>query len=762
MKSLLTLISALLVTITLQAQVPQMMSYQAVLRDASENLIANQMVGMKIEIHQNEEDGLLVFSETHLITTNANGLITLNIGGGELIEGNFELINWAAGPYFIRTLTDPDGGTNYTIDGVSQLLSVPYALFAARAPSSGGGDSDWVEDVVNNTVYTDRNIAMDLAGVQPFRVNTLAPVGMARLFATSNDGTGVLGTSGTGYGVMGESSQNVGVLGVAKNVGIGVEGMAVGGAGVHGVSQNGSGVFGESDTNDGIVGLTNGTDYAGVFGKGMTKGYGIYGETNATNRAGVYGNGFDKSYGVVGFSEDPLSAGIAGFGDDKSTGVYGTTDATDLYGVFGRGSENSYGVFGLAIDRAGVMGESESKEGVWGFSNGNVGVRGQSEENWGVEGETSYTMDAEELDPLLIGSGTNYKAGVYGHSTDAFGAYGFSSEFSGIFGFSGESNGVFGAASTNNSNLDRAGVYGAARNTNGLYGRSVNGSGIRARSVTGKAGEFEGEVHIENGGKMAKLLIEVMEDDNNAPCLVWSGDKYVRKRECWTLEEGDGANYFVSNKGIKVKNGDNTVFQVNPDGTSLHKGLETFEAGLIVPFAGTSAIRLLPNDGISVYNNANSSYMFHANLTGDAFAANSFSTNMLSATTVSANIKNFKIDHPLDPDNKILVHTSVESDDRLTLYSGNITTNENGIAIVEMPDWFESLNTDFRYQLTIIGQFAQAIIKEEIKSGKFIIQSDKPHVKVSWQVSGIRHDKWAKEHPNQVVIEKSNLAEKSQ
>jgi hypothetical protein len=106
----------------------------------------------------------------------------------------------------------------------------------------------------------------------------------------------------------------------------------------------------------------------------------------------------------------------------------------------------------------------------------------------------------------------------------------------------------------------------------------------------------------------------------------------------------------------------------------------------------------------------------------------------------------FKIDHPLDPANKYLYHSFVESPDMKNIYDGNVTTNANGEAIVTLPKWFETLNRDFRYQLTAIGQFAQAMVASEISNHQFSIKTDKPNVKVSWQVTGIRQDPWANAH----------------
>jgi hypothetical protein len=107
----------------------------------------------------------------------------------------------------------------------------------------------------------------------------------------------------------------------------------------------------------------------------------------------------------------------------------------------------------------------------------------------------------------------------------------------------------------------------------------------------------------------------------------------------------------------------------------------------------------------------------------------------------------FQIDHPQDPGNKYLNMAAVASPEMKDVYDGIVVTGANGEALVTMPSYFEALNRDFRYQLTVVGQFAQAIVSSEIKDNRFTIKTDKPNVKVSWQVTGIRHDPYAEQHP---------------
>jgi hypothetical protein len=128
------------------------------------------------------------------------------------------------------------------------------------------------------------------------------------------------------------------------------------------------------------------------------------------------------------------------------------------------------------------------------------------------------------------------------------------------------------------------------------------------------------------------------------------------------------------------------------------------------------------------------------------------------AVDVTGNITkgggSFKIDHPLDPEHRYLSHSFVESPDMMNVYNGNAETDETGFATVTLPDWFEALNRDFRYQLTVIGGgelWAQARVTREIDGNAFVIQTSLPRTRVSWQVTGVRQDAWA--NGNRIVVE---------
>ncbi|MDP5104742.1 MAG: putative metal-binding motif-containing protein, partial [Polaribacter sp.] len=164
-----TILIALLLTISSFAQAPEKISYQAVVRGATNAAVATQVVGMQISVLQTTATGTAVYVETQMPTTNANGLLSIYIGAGTPVTGTFAGIDWSAGPYFIKTEIDPTGGSSYTITGTSQLLSVPYALHtkeAANGLPSGGTDGqvlainasgapEWTNPSTGQTYYED-------------------------------------------------------------------------------------------------------------------------------------------------------------------------------------------------------------------------------------------------------------------------------------------------------------------------------------------------------------------------------------------------------------------------------------------------------------------------------------------------------------------------------------------------------------------------------------------------------------------------------
>ncbi len=140
MMKIFTVLTAVLISANLWAQAPQSFSYQAIVRGANNILVSNKQVGLKISLLQGSENGNAAYVETHSPTANENGLVSISIGAGKGLSGNFTTIDWSKGLYFIKTETDPTGGANYAFTSTSQLLSVPFALYAANSQPGPKGD----------------------------------------------------------------------------------------------------------------------------------------------------------------------------------------------------------------------------------------------------------------------------------------------------------------------------------------------------------------------------------------------------------------------------------------------------------------------------------------------------------------------------------------------------------------------------------------------------------------------------------------------
>ena len=327
---LIITLANLLISSSILAQSPDKMSYQAVIRKQNNNLVTNKTIGMRISILQGTVSGTAVYVETHSPTTNDNGLVTLEIGSGTVVSGIFDTIDWANGPYFIKTETDPAGGTNYTITGTSQLLSVPYSLYAKTSGSSIPGP----QGITGSTGAT------GLQGIAGTTGMTGATGVVGSTGATGADGPqGITGTTGmTGAtGAIGSTGATgaVGLQGIAGMTGMTGATGAVGSTGATGVTglQGITGTTGMTGAT-GVVGSTGTTGATGIQGitgtTGMTGATGAIGSTGATGAAGLQGiagtTGMTGATGIVGSTGATGASGQTGLqGIQGVTGTTGTT-----------------------------------------------------------------------------------------------------------------------------------------------------------------------------------------------------------------------------------------------------------------------------------------------------------------------------------------------------------------------------------------------------------------------------------------------------
>lgn len=157
---LILLFLFLAITFKLHAQSPEKMSYQAIIRAQDNSLVLNSNISLNIIIHQSTASGKVVYQESHSVRSNNNGLVSLEIGTGTIITGNFSTVAWDKGPYFIETQVDVTGGSNYNIIGVTQLLSVPYALHSKTAEKLVGGAANGSPRATIVSLTNSRNIAI--------------------------------------------------------------------------------------------------------------------------------------------------------------------------------------------------------------------------------------------------------------------------------------------------------------------------------------------------------------------------------------------------------------------------------------------------------------------------------------------------------------------------------------------------------------------------------------------------------------------------
>ncbi len=184
-------------------------------------------------------------------------------------------------------------------------------------------------------------------------------------------------------------------------------------------------------------------------------------------------------------------------------------------------------------------------------------------------------------------------------------------------------------------------------------------------------------------------------------------------------------------------------------------GKSTDDAAVLGQSTNGHGVAGLSIDQRGVYGYSENSYGVFGS--SSSSYAGYFNGNVHVTGNLSKGSCSFKIDHPLDPENKFLQHSFVESPDMMNIYNGNATLDENGQAVVQLPEYFEALNHDFRYQLTCIGGFATVYIAEKISENHFKIAGGKPGMEVSWQVTGIRHDPYAV--ANRIAVEEDKPTE---
>jgi hypothetical protein len=672
-------------------QVPQVIKFSGVAQDEAHEPVTG-VVGITFSLYRDQQSGSPLWVETQNVQADATGHYTALLGSASADGVPLSLFSTAEAHWISTQISGKRESARVL------FVSVPYALKAADAETLGGLPASAFVHANNG------GIAANGGSAASAPAETLPPAGVTGT-GTKNFVPLWTGATTLGNSVIYETGGNLGIGTKTPKAEVDVVGTGVRGiqatvpgtqAAISGIatatSGGTTGVYGQNSDPGGnaMFGLDNApTGGIGVIGQSAaTSGssIGVFGESASTGGTGVVGSVTAKTgavYGVGGYaaSTGQFSAGVNGSETAKTGQVYG------VIGQANSPTTNSAGVNGIENATTGQV------AGVAGGTNSTTaGAAGVS----GFEGATNgavYGVSGSTNSP------TNLAAGVNGYEGATSGQ---------VYGVSG---------STNSTTNGAAGVIGFDNGTSGqVYGvfGYTNSATNFATGVAGNANALTGQVTGVAGNSASTSGTGVF---GNATAATGATEGVFGQT---ASPDGHGTSGYAS----------------ATSGPAIGVvGLTNSPAGAGGQFVNLGGGKSL----VLVGSGASYAQVF----TLDASGNGSFAGNLNVTGKLTKGSGSFKIDHPLDPANKYLSHSFVESPDMMNVYNGNITTDRRGLATVNLPDYFEALNGDFRYQLTVIGQFAQAIVKQEIENHRFTIKTSKPLVKVSWQVTGIRHDAYA-------------------
>lgn len=693
---------SLLVTTTLFSQIPRKISYQGILTDATGAPASEGSYDLQFGLYDAPTGGSSLFVETHVGVPVHRGAFKVHLGSVSTLDLPFDR------PYFLETIVSSGPGISspVTFDR-TEFSSVPYALrtdTAAVAYALVGGGSIPLPYVDTTVVANEVMLGLANRGT-----------GFGALFAnsnTSNTFAALVGkTNGTGTAILGNHDGTSGTAGQFEIVNTSNPSSALyahhpgSGAGVEGVSDvSGAGVKGTSTSGFGVAGYTSeGTGVYGTNGNSNTVGHAGYfnGRTRVTQDLLV-----DRYLGL-GTASPATRLDIAGGNYELSSSEGDIRVGNGTYrlkfgiatGGGGAGDARIRAQGGLNRLSLGV-----NTSDVLTLYGGKVGI--------GQDNPVTTLHVSDATNPATMTLGVNSTAGGYTSLLTSLSAVsgGYAmlqsvrsagSQYGDlVLNRDGGNVGIGNASPAQkldvNGNINASGTINAAAFT-------VNGSGIVSSPWSRNGSDI-----YYNAGKVGIGTVPFYSDSSTIQLVNSSGPAvYI-------------SGYHRDLGVLYVRN--------NFPGNSI-----AMDARGIVKVVGGIYVESTPNTGIL------------STFTGDVRVMG----------TLTGTTKNFTIDHPLDPANKYLVHGCVESPERLNVYNGNVVTDATGIATVQLPQYFEALNKDFRYQLTVIGQFAQAIVASRISGNSFKIKTDKPNVEVSWQVTGTRNDAYVRAHPMTVEMEKS-------
>ena len=639
------------------SQLPLQFNYQGIARNTDGLPLVEQKLRIRISLAEESMVRNPQFVEDHEVRTNTFGLYTLKIGAGQSIQGSMQDIAWATGEVYMHVQIDPEGGTKFVSAGISQLLSVPFALYAAKTgdgtragtvstSAAGTGTVNYLTKfMAANTIYNSQlfdngtniglgtnspaakfHIYRDASGFQEhLRMQNVHTAGAGR-FTMYNDGNLSYATF-TKYG----SAYAGGYAGIttlyplANLLAFGNNAVNVG---------DGSGRFLIS---------TAGNAGISLFKSGVSK---------------------------LKFHADFLSenVGLGGSATPVSRIHFNNTDANvmDL-----RLTHNSSG---HTINDGLLISESATKASINNLENQSLSLGTNGADFLSISNQGNVGVNTTQPSTVFQVTG----------SRDTL-SY-FTSDGNSV------SSGIVRAEYTGTALADHIGVYARVLpDANENYGVGVYGEG----GYTG----IQGLAKTSGLFAVYGLLGEAAGRDETFGLYAYAHSDTIGNF---------GTKYGLA--GMASNGLENIGVYGEADGTGANSAFAGYFNGFV-----------LMNGDLNVLGN------------------------------LSKGGGTFQIDHPLDPANKFLYHSFVESPDMMNIYNGNAVTGTDGKVRISLPEYFEALNQDFRYQLTVIGERSDVWVSKKVEQNVFEISTEKPHVEVSWQVTGIRKDAWAM--ANRVVAE---------
>ena len=708
------------------ATVPRLVKFSGT-RTAGDGKAAPGTVGVTFALYEREHGGAPLWMETQNVQIDAAGHYNAMLGStrnegipAEVFasdQGRWLGVQMEGQPERPRVL----------------MVSVPYALKAADAETLGGlpasafalaGTAVPAASVRSlpaatpNAAQTTGVVAPNLTGTGAANHfaywTTSTNIGSSALYQTTTKRIG-LGTTNPATGLEVDAATAGAILGNATATSGNFSGVSGNSA-----SSTGNGVYGSNTAASGgigVLGTANGTSgfAVGVEGQSASPtGNGVFGQALATTGA---------AQGVVGFSYSTSGNGVNGTAlatSGNTNGVLGIASSPTGNGVLGVNNATS----GFAV---GVNGQTASPNGagLFGLSNATTGGNG-------VQGQSNAT--------------SGYAAGVWGQSASTSGV-GVSGS---AIATSGNTLGVYGSAASPNGN----GVLGINSATSG-FAPGVNGqtsspngagvNGVNTATTGGNGGQFTSNA---TSGFSNGVFAQSSSTNGNGVTGSATATSGFAIGVSGSTNSSGGAGVFGFN---------NSTGGFGLDGQAGASGIAVFGVNQVCTTGctlvnGTAGQFVTGSGGFVLKGFAGTNQVFYVDGGGNGF----FSGNLTVNGKVTKGSGSFKIDHPLDPEHKYLSHSFVESPDMMDVYNGVARLDAKGEAWVSLPDYFEALNGDFRYQLTAIGAPAPHLyIAREVSQNRFKIAGGRANGRVSWQVTGVRHDPYANAHRIPVAEDKT-------